>query len=85
MVSGVELDTVREALATRGLPNAGTPFFVMVQSFTFVAFQDMVVAPLPKLSFTTRLGVALIETFGTRTVMVTIFELVVPPGPVQLT
>lgn len=84
MVSRVELATVRETLAIIGLPNAGTPFFVMVQSFTFVAFQDMVVAPLPELSFTTRLGSALIETFGARTVTVAMAGAEVPVGPVHV-
>lgn len=78
MVSGVEPETTREALAGSG-PCHAAPFLVMVQEFTLVAFHDTVVVP----PLTTRSGTAVIETVGVRTVTVTMFELAEPPGPVH--
>lgn len=78
IVSGAEPEMLREAPAVKVCH--GTPFLVMVMEFTFVALHEMViVSPL-----TTRSGDALIETVGTRTVTVAMFELAVPAVPTQL-
>lgn len=81
MVSVAEPETVREASAGRLFLHGGeTPFLVMVQEFTFVAFHDTVVVP-PLL---TRLGTALIKAAGTRTVTVAFAAGDEPRGPVQV-
>ena len=57
-----------------------TPFLVMVQAFTFVAFHDTFVVPPPL----TRFGEAPMETVGVRTVTVAWEGAEVPPGPEQV-
>lgn len=78
IVSGTEPEMLREAPAVKVCH--GTPFLVMVMEFTLVALHDTVVEP----PLSTRFGLALIETVGTSTVTVAMFELAEPPGPVQL-
>ena len=55
------------------------PFFVMVQELMLAAFQFSVTG----FPFATRLGLALIETKGIRTITCRIFDLIVPIGPVH--
>lgn len=66
-----------------GLPEKvchGAPFLVTVQEFTLVTVAAIVVEP-PE---TTRSGEDVIETVGTSTVTVAIFELAVPPVPMPV-